>query len=155
VKIIGIDTGLRATGISILKEEKVLYWKVIRTDGDDIGKRLLKIYREIKSIIKEWNPEIAAFEEIIFHKSFRSLVTLGAVRGIVLLALSEEGVRIKEYSPTLIKKTLTGNGRASKKQVAFIVRKILNLHESLPSHITDSIACALVTFYKERKCFTL
>ena len=154
--ILGIDPGSQQCGYGILRVEK----NRITAAGCDVIKvnpalplaaRLEKIFNGITAVIQEYKPDIAAVETIFHGKNIRSAFTLGHARGVILLALAQGGLLLEEYSPREIKRSVVGNGNASKEQVEYMVQKILNIKlkpESLDA--TDALASAICLFNKER-----
>ena len=154
--ILGIDPGSLNCGYGILQVEN----KKIVAAGCDVIKanpalpleeRLKKIYSKITEVIQEYKPDIAAVETIFYGKNIRSAFTLGHARGVILLALAQGELQINEYSPREVKRSVVGNGNASKEQVEFMVQKILNLQlKPKTQDATDALAIALCQFNKER-----
>ena len=154
--ILGIDPGSINCGYGILQIEK----RRIVAAGCDVVQvnptlslpiRLLKIYDEISKVIAEYNPDIAAVESIFYGKNIKSAFTLGHARGVILLSLAKAGIPIEEYSPREVKKSVVGNGNASKEQVEYMVKKIINLKKSPKTQdATDALAVALCQFNKIR-----
>jgi len=154
--ILGIDPGSINCGYGILQIEK----RRIVAAGCDVVQvkptlslpvRLQKIYDEISKIVAEYNPDIAAVESIFYDKNIKSAFTLGHARGVILLSLAKAGIPIEEYSPREVKKSVVGNGNASKEQVEYMVKKIINLKKSPKTQdATDALAVALCQFNKER-----
>ena len=91
---------------------------------------------------------MVAVETAFYHKSARSVLVLGHVRGVVLLAAREAGVTVQEYAPREIKLAVTGSGAATKERVAFMVRAILNLPELPPADAADALATALCHWHR-------
>jgi crossover junction endodeoxyribonuclease RuvC len=149
VKVIGIDPGILVTGYGIIEEERVLKRGVIKPVGETTGERLKSLFSQISIILEEEKPEYAVLEEIIYHKNPKTFFLLGAARGVTLLALEEKKVPVFEISPTKVKLAVTGNGRARKDQVAFMVKKLLDIEDELSHHITDALACA-IAFMRKR-----
>ena len=143
MKVMGIDPGLVVTGYGIIEDGRVLKRGLIKPDGKEIGKRLKELFSEISKILYEENPDFAVLEEIVYHKNPKTFFLLGAARGVTLLALEEKNIPFFEIAPTKVKLAITGNGRARKEQVAFMVKKFLDIDEELSHHITDALACAL------------
>jgi len=154
--ILGIDPGSQICGYGILQVEnrKIVAagCDIIRTDTTDcLEKRLTVIYEKIKNVIDEYKPDIAAVETIFYGKNIKSAFTLGHARGVIMLALAQGKVEVKEYSPREIKRSVVGNGNASKEQVEFMIQKILNLKLSAATQdATDALAIALCQFNKGR-----
>ncbi len=154
--ILGIDPGSINCGYGILQIEK----RRIVAAGCDVVQvnpklslpvRLKKIYEEISKVVAEYKPDIAAVESIFYGKNIKSAFTLGHARGVILLSLAEADIPIEEYSPREVKKSVVGNGNASKEQVEYMVKKIINLKTSPKTQdATDALAVALCQFNKER-----
>ncbi len=142
MRIMGIDPSLRATGWIVVDAERMeaLSWGVIRTRGD-LKSSLLKIRGEVSNILESYEPQKAAMEAIIYHRNPQIAITLGAVRGIILLTLHDHKVETVEVQPSKMKMGSTGYGKASKQQVANILRNIFSLPE-VEDHITDALAAA-------------
>jgi crossover junction endodeoxyribonuclease RuvC len=103
-----------------------------------------EIYDEVKTVIERFEPDVVVVEDVFVGKNARSALMLGHARGVILLAAEICGVPVAEYTPREIKKAVTGNGNATKDQVAFMVKKRLNLKEiPNPSDASDAVAAAL------------
>ncbi|HHE37729.1 MAG TPA: crossover junction endodeoxyribonuclease RuvC [Candidatus Cloacimonetes bacterium] len=154
--IIGVDPGSKYCGYGIIEVQK----NRILAAGCDVIKikqsftfpeKLTVVYTEIKQIIAKYKPDIAAVESIFYGKNIKSAFILGHVRGVILLALAEQNIKVLEYSPREIKRSVVGNGNASKEQVQYMVQKILNLNlENRSEDAMDALAIALCQFNKER-----
>ncbi len=154
--ILGIDPGSNFCGYGILKIEN----RKITAAGCDVikvaqslslGKKLHEIHTEICKVIEEYKPDIAAVESIFYGKNIRSAFTLGHARGTILLALAQHNIPISEFSPREVKKSVVGNGNASKEQVQYMVQRILNLKEIPASQdAADALAIAICQYNKER-----
>ena len=102
-------------------------------------------------IIAEYKPDIAVVETIFYGKNIKSAFTLGHARGVIMLALAQHDIKIEEYSPREVKKSVVGNGNASKEQVAYMVQKILNLSTKPKTEdAADALAIALCQFNKNK-----
>jgi crossover junction endodeoxyribonuclease RuvC len=88
--------------------------------------------------MNEYRPSSLCLEKIFYHRSIRSAFALGSTRGVVLLLAAEHGLPVFEYNPTELKMALTGYGRAEKRQVQEMVKRILDLTVSNPSMSEDS-----------------
>ena len=150
--ILGVDPGLGITGYGVIELnegiERLIEAGIIRTKASPAGKmstRLQEIYREILRIIEQFSPSYVVVESLYVHpKHPRTAVIMGHARGMVLLAAEMSNVPLIEYSATRIKKSLTGNGRASKNQVRRMVVVRLNLaSEPEPLDVSDGLAAAL------------
>jgi len=154
--ILGIDPGSNFCGYGILEVEKgkivAAGSNVIKANKlETLPEKLDKIHSVISNVIEEYKPDIAAVESIFYGKNIRSAFTLGHARGAILLALAQKKIPITEYSPREVKKSVVGNGNASKEQVQFMVQRILNLKEQpVTQDASDALAVALCQYNKER-----
>jgi len=150
MKILGIDPGLQVCGYACLETsgagEKLIEAGVFRTAGDSvIETRLNQIAKDTESLLKKFKPEIVAVEELYSHYEHpRTAILMGHGRGVILQKCAEAGVEVRSFSATRIKKSLTGNGRASKEQVQRTIQTLLSLPQlPEPSDVADAIAAAL------------
>jgi len=106
--------------------------------------RLAELYDGIAELIERHHPTHLALEDAFYHKNVRTTLVLGHARGVVLLAAEQRGVRIAEYSPARVKKTVVGAGGAPKAQVAAMVARLLRLRAApRPADAADGVAVAL------------
>jgi crossover junction endodeoxyribonuclease RuvC len=149
MRIIGIDPGTGILGFGIIEvikgKPKLVDGGVIRTPvKEDDAVRLLTIYEELTGIIADTKPDEMAVERLFFAQNVTTAMTVAQARGVVLLTAMQAKLKISEYTPLQIKQTLTGYGRADKKQIQEMVRVILNLKEvPKPDDCADAIACAI------------
>ena len=148
--ILGVDPGLQITGYGVLESNghktDVREAGIIKTSaGDNFEKKLDEIFSEIGKIIKQYKPDYVAIEELYSHYAHpKTAIIMGHARGMVFLQASKNKVPIISYSATRIKKSLTGNGRASKAQMRKMIKSTLKLKESIASPDTaDALAAAL------------
>ena len=147
--ILGIDPGITSTGYGIIRLQ----------DGgstlEDCGAiksktkeafphRLNAIYEGISRIISTYKPDLIAIEDVFYGKNVRATLSIGQARGVAILASVRAGIEISEYSPREVKKSVVGSGAASKEQVQFMVKELLQL-EQPPSSLdaADALAVAL------------
>ncbi len=154
--ILGIDPGtiLMGYGIISVKQNKVtlVTLGVIKLDKyDDHGIRLQKIFERVCGIIDEYKPNELAIEAPFFGKNVQSMLKLGRAQGVAIAACLSKNVPYFEYSPKKIKMSITGNGNASKEQVAAMMESLLNLKEQ-PKFLdaTDALGAALCHFYQNK-----
>jgi crossover junction endodeoxyribonuclease RuvC len=149
MKILGIDPGLHVCGYACLDagrgREKLIEAGVIRTERDVLEQRLNRIAADIESLLGSFRPEVVAVEELYSHYAHpRTAILMGHARGVILQKCAEAGIEVKSFSATRIKKSITGNGRASKEQVQRTIRTILCLSElPEPNDVADAIAAAM------------
>lgn len=150
MKVLGIDPGLMITGYGVLDgcgdEVRVIEAGVVRTDKRmDMALRLRELAHEIEGIIKQFQPDAIAVEELYSHYGHpKTAIIMGHARGIVFLKAAEARVPIVPYASTRIKKSLTGNGQASKRQMQKMISSALKLGSvPEPPDAADALAVAL------------
>lgn len=149
MRILGIDPGTGILGfgvIEVLKGKPILVDAgVIRTPAkEDDAIRLVTIFDELTSIIKDAQPDEMSVEKLFFAQNVTTAITVAQARGVVLLAGQQAGLVIAEYTPLQIKQALTGYGRAEKKQIQEMVRVLLGLKAiPKPDDCADALAAAL------------
>jgi crossover junction endodeoxyribonuclease RuvC len=149
MRIIGIDPGTGILGFGVIDVVKgkpqLVDGGVIRTPvKEDDAVRLLTIYEELTSVIKDTKPDEMAVEKLFFAQNVTTAITVAQARGVVLLTGIQASLRIAEYTPLQIKQALTGYGRAEKKQMQEMVRVTLALKEiPKPDDCADALAAAI------------
>lgn len=147
-KILGIDPGSRTTGYAILVEDKGTYKAEIcdvlqMAQMDDHNERLQYIFDEISKIVRIHKPDQCAVETPIYGVDPLAMLKLGRAQAAAILAITNSGIPVSEYYPKAIKKAITGNGNASKKQVAFMLDKMMKLPDrQIKADATDALAVA-------------
>ena len=148
MKVVGIDPGTRHLGYGIVEQigtrvEHVAHG-VIDTDAERaLADRLVELDEGLEAILAEHRPDVGAVEGLFFAKDAQSAAKLGHARGVVLLRLARAGVKIFEYAPALVKRTIVGRGAAEKRQVAQIVGAVLRLPAPPRSDAADALAIAM------------
>ncbi len=152
--ILGIDPGTIVMGYGLIlisgKDLSLIQMGVLRLQKiADPFERLGKIYQRIDAIIEEFKPNEVAIEAPFFGKNVQSMLKLGRAQGVALASAFNRGIPVFEYSPRKIKQSITGNGNASKEQVAMMVKNILKFDEA-PAFLdaTDGIAAALCHYFQ-------
>jgi len=147
-KILGIDPGSRHTGYAVLSVEGTSYrsntFGVLRMDKiESHTERLQYIFEEITAIIEDQQPDECAVETPIYGVDPLAMLKLGRAQAAALLAITNQGLPVEEYYPKAVKKAITGNGNASKKQVAFMLKRMMSLpEENIGNDATDALAVA-------------
>ncbi|MBC7343386.1 MAG: crossover junction endodeoxyribonuclease RuvC [Clostridia bacterium] len=156
LRVMGIDPGLAHTGYAVLelrdRKPVLVEGGIIHTAArDSMAHRLQEIYRGLMEAMEEFRPHRVAIEAAFANSlTPKAALLVGQVRAICLLAAAQKCVQPDTYSPTEVKKALTGRGRASKAQVQGMVRAALNWPEVIkPDHVAD--ACALALCYLQRQ----
>jgi len=154
--ILGIDPGSLHCGYGILELEKR---RIVAAGADvvsmpakqHLAARLVLLHDKMSEILEEYKPDVAAVESIFYGKNIKSAFTLGHARGVILLALAQHNIPIAEYSPKEIKRSVVGNGNASKEQVEYMVKKMLKMEDDFISHdASDALAIAICHYNKEK-----
>lgn len=148
--ILGIDPGTRIMGYGLLqvkgKEVKMLAMGVIDMHKcADIYLKLGRIYERVINVINSFHPDELAIEAPFCGKNVQSMLKLGRAQGVVIAAAISRQIPVHEYAPTKIKMTITGNGNASKEQVAAVMKRMLRISQEnmLPwMDATDALAAA-------------
>jgi crossover junction endodeoxyribonuclease RuvC len=146
--VIGIDPGTRHLGWGVLgrkgtKIEHVAHGVIDVDLGGTLAERLVEIDIALEAVLVEHKPEVGAVESLFFAKDAQSAAKLGHARGVVLLRLARAHIRIREYAPALVKRTIVGKGAADKKQVAMVMTAILRLPKPPRADAADALAVAL------------
>jgi crossover junction endodeoxyribonuclease RuvC len=150
MRILGIDPGLQVCGYACLDSdagrEIVVEAGVLRTSGDaSLAGKLNQIAEDIETLLERFRPDVVAVEELYSHYAHpRTAILMGHARGVILQKSAAAGLEVKSFSATRIKKSLTGNGRASKEQVQKTMQTVLALVElPKPPDVADAMAVAL------------
>ena len=159
--ILGIDPGTTIMGYGIIK---VTGENVSLIDFNDFSLKKLdnhylklkKIFSSLTEIIDKYNPDEIAIEAPFFGKNVQSMLKLGRAQGVAMAAGLVKEIPITEYSPKKIKMAITGNGNASKDQVAKMLQSILKFDE-IPKNLdsTDGLAAAMCHFFNSKKINTI
>lgn len=159
--VLGIDPGSQRTGWGIVRDGSnrltLVACGIVRTSSAEksFSARLAQIYRAINATLAEHRPDAAAIEQVFTARNPQSALKLGQARGVAVAACASFGLDIFDYEPTLVKKAVVGAGRAEKEQVAFMVRKLLNMgDEHLPIDTTDALAVAICHLNHARLSFS-
>ncbi|MDD5039537.1 MAG: crossover junction endodeoxyribonuclease RuvC [Patescibacteria group bacterium] len=151
--IMGIDPGFAITGYGIIQLSKhtvspVQYGAITSSAREPYGQRLEKLYRELTTVIKRYKPDTIAVEKLFFSKNVTTALKVGEARGIAMLAASQSGAAILEFTPLQIKQAMTGYGRAGKAQIQKMVEQSLCLGRCpKPDDIADALAIAICGAY--------
>jgi crossover junction endodeoxyribonuclease RuvC len=157
VRILGIDPGLQVTGYGVLEPSSdgpsAREAGVIRSSEkgslSDMAKRVRALYDGIAEVIEQYRPGVVAVEQLYAHYEHpRTAILMAHARGVLFLAAGMRDIPVVSYNATRIKKTVTGNGRASKEQVQRTIQRELNLDKlPEPPDVADALAAALCHYY--------
>ena len=148
VRIIGIDPGSLRTGYGIIESDasgqlRHVAHGCLNVAGQPFLERIGAIYRDLKQVIGDTQPDVAAIEQVFMARNADSALKLGQARGAALVALLEAGLPVHEYTALQIKKAAVGGGHAAKEQVQSMVRWLLKLNENPQADAADALACAI------------
>lgn len=149
MRIIGIDPGYAIVGFGILEYNRaqfqVVDYGAVTTPADmDFNSRLLEIYNDLCYILDKFRPDFMAIERLYFTSNQKTAIDVAQARGIVLLAARQRNIEVFEYTPLQVKQSVTGYGKAVKKQVQEMTTRILKLPEiPKPDDTADALAIAI------------
>ena len=147
--ILGIDPGTRITGYGIIRHTnnnfvRIASGSITLPSNKPIPQRLEIIYSELSKLIKKYTPDEFAIETAFYGKNVQSAMKIGYARGVSILCALHNKVPASEYSPREIKKSVVGKGAASKDQVSFMIKTLLNIKsEKIKVDESDALAIAL------------
>ena len=149
MRILGIDPGYATIGFGILDTErgkyKLVQCGVITTPAHtSLASRLGQIYDDLMQLIELFKPDAVSIEELFFNTNITTGIAVAHGRGVILLACEKAGIEIYEYTPLQVKQAVVGYGRAEKKQVMDMVKRICQLPSApKPDDAADAVALAL------------
>ncbi|MDR2076165.1 MAG: crossover junction endodeoxyribonuclease RuvC [Desulfovibrio sp.] len=145
--VLGVDPGSRCLGWGVVREISGVLSLVdcgtLRPKGDGFSERLGALFLGLSRVLARYAPAEAAIENVFTHKNILSALKLGQARGVAVAACAAHGVPVLDYEATLIKKTLTGAGRAEKGQVSFMVGRLLGRKPDWSADAGDALGCAV------------
>jgi len=150
LRILGIDPGFGRTGYGIIEVETHNRYNTLAFGCFETEKhlphheRLKMIFKKMKELMGEYKPNRLAIEELFFHKNVTTALGVGEARGVILLAAAQRGMPITECTPLNVKLTITGSGRAEKRQVQKMIQLLLGLDQMpKPDDAADALAVAI------------
>jgi crossover junction endodeoxyribonuclease RuvC len=151
---LGIDPGTATVGYGLVRElndgslQAVKYGVITTPPGIPMAERLQTIFEELTLLIQIHQPERAAVEEMFFGKNITTAITVAQGRGVILLALKQAKLPIREYKPNFIKQSISGYGNAKKPQMQEMVRLLLELDTiPRPDDAADALAIAITDIH--------
>lgn len=148
MRCIGIDPGTLRLGWGVVDRKgtalsHVAHGVIRMKDGAPLGERLVVLERALMEIVATHQPEISSIESIFFAKDAQATAKLGHARGVAMLVCVRAGMPMFEYPPARVKRTVAGNGRADKEQVARMMTAFLRLGAPPPADAADALAVAV------------
>ena len=153
--VLGIDPGSRVTGFGFIEvfenHERLIRHGIIRVNTDDNHQlRLMTIYSELQTLITEHLPDFCAVEMPVYGNNPQSMLKLGRVQAAAMLAALSHEIPVVEYTPKEVKKAVTGNGNATKDQVRYMVKSVLQIADEQELRLDASDALAVGLCYAHR-----
>ncbi len=154
MRILGIDTSLRSTGVGIVEEQgsKIipLYYGVIKTvSGHRLSDSLLQLQEELEKIITEYEPQFVAVEGIFYARNVKTAMLLSHARGALISQCAKQGLPVFEYEPRKVKMAVGGYGGAKKEQIQEMVKTLLHLNKKPPHDAADALALAITHLHNK------
>lgn len=155
MRVLGVDPGLTRCGIGVVDGavgspiSLVEVGVILTPTSSALDQRLLDLDQQLSQWINLWKPDVIAIERVFSQHNVRTVMGTGQAAGIALLLAAKAGIPVMMHTPSEVKASVTGNGRANKVQVAQMVQKILNL-ESIPKPVdaTDALALAICNIWR-------
>lgn len=149
LRILGIDPGTGIVGYGLIDVstghfDTITYGTIQTEPKTPLHLRLPMIFEDMQYLIKEYEPDVVAVEQLFFFKNAKTVMGVAQARGVILLTISLNDIEFAEYTPLQIKQTITGYGRADKREVQEMVTSLLEL-ESIPKpdDAADALAIAV------------
>lgn len=149
MRILGIDPGYAIVGFGVLDSQRgrtsLLCCGAINTPaGVPMPNRLMQIQEDLETLIRDYAPDVMAIEELFFNTNVTTGIGVAQARGVILATAARLGVEIFEYTPSQVKQAVVGYGKAEKRQVMDMTRRLLNLSAiPKPDDAADAVAIAL------------
>jgi len=155
LRVLGVDPGLTRCGVGIVEGAigspiSLVGVGVILTPAEAaLDQRLLDLDQQLSELINVWKPDVIAVERVFSQHNVRTVMGTGQAAGIALLLAAKAGIPVMMHTPSEVKASVTGSGRANKAQVALMVQKILNL-DTIPKPVdaTDALALAICHIWR-------
>lgn len=148
MRVLGVDPGIGRVGFAVVdvvghKLTAVEYGCITTRADQDLEERLLVLRKDLQSIVDRFNPKAAAVERLVFVHNATSALAVSQARGVILMLLKENKIPLNEFAPTEVKKAISGNGAADKREVGFAVKLIFGLRRvPRPDDAADALALA-------------
>ena len=147
--IIGIDPGFAIVGFGLVEADRgrqrlVRCGAITTPAGQPLPARLRQIFDDMEQLLEQFRPQAMAVEELFFNNNITTGIGVAQARGVILLAAERRNIPIYEYSPSQVKQAVVGYGKAEKRQVMDMTRRLLNLNAvPKPDDAADAVAIAL------------
>lgn len=149
MRILGIDPGTHIVGYGLLnylsgKYQSEAYGTLQVPSGTPIPETLISIYEDMSELLRMLQPDVMVVEQLFFFRNVTTAMSVAQARGVILLTGRQQKIELAEYTPMQVKMTLTGHGRASKRDVQEMVKDLLELEKiPKPDDAADALALAI------------
>lgn len=156
ITIMGIDPGTATTGYGAIRADQqschlVTYGTIRTTQTHTRAERLRLIHERLEGLLIEHSPDVVAVEQLFFSRNVMTAMAVGEARGVALLAAAQRGLTVAEYTPSAVKQSLAGWGRADKREIKLMVAWTLDMaRPPTPDDAADALAIALCHLYQVR-----
>lgn len=153
MRVLGIDPGYAIIGYGAIEQNnnhlKPISYGAITTDAHTVFEdRLIEIYDDMQQILQQIKPQMLAIESLFFTTNQKTVIAVAQARGVILLSAKQFGIPIYEYSPLQVKQSVTGYGKATKKQVQEMTKRLLGLNKvPKPDDVADALAIGICHAY--------
>jgi crossover junction endodeoxyribonuclease RuvC len=155
VRVLGVDPGMTRCGIGVVdgapgRTLTLVNVDVIRTPADaEVGNRLVAIADAVAAAIAAFNPDVVAVERVFSQQNVRTVMGTAQVAGLAIVAATRAGIPVALHTPSEVKASVTGSGRADKAQVGAMVSRLLRLAETpRPADAADALALAICQLWR-------
>ena len=158
MRILGIDPGYAIVGFGVIEYNinrfRMIEYGAITTDaGVPFNRRLEIIYDELTALIEKYKPAAMSVEKVFYNSNAKTVIDVSQARGVIMLAAQKTHTRVFEYTPLQVKQSVVGYGRAEKKQVQDMTKRILSLKEiPKPDDAADALAMAICHAHAGSSC---
>lgn len=157
MRVLAVDPGLTRCGVAVVESTtdgrtRAVAVDVVRTDPQtDLATRLHEVFEYVDLLLERTAPDVLVVERVFTQQNVRTATGTAQAAAVCMLAASRRGLQVHQHTPTEVKAAVTGSGRADKQQVAFMVGRILGLHDlPKPADATDALALAICHVWRSR-----
>jgi len=153
MRILGIDPGTARIGWGVIDKKSntivpISYGLITTEKTLEKPRRLMILFTSLLTVFEKYKPDVLSIEDLFFTKNAKTAISVGEARGVILLASAKCKVPVVSYTPLAVKRTITGNGRADKKQVGKMIVQLFHLKEiPKPDDTVDALAIAATHAY--------
>ncbi len=154
MRVLGVDPGLTRCGVGIVEgtgqQLRLVHAGVVRTEASaELPERLLAISSALAALMDEHEPDVVVVERVFAQHNVRTVMGTAQAGALAILAAAQRGTQVAVYTPSEMKAAITGNGRAEKQQIGFMVTKVLKLKEMpKPADTADALALAITHVWR-------